>query len=556
MLYRWWQDNVSVTVDITVPAHTLPTQLSLRLGRNRITLVSASDGSTLLRRRTYAPIEPRCTECYTMPEGTSTVRAVLYKATHAGWLSLFAGDAPGQAMMASPAPLSHAMAHAAALARAREAAAREAAALALRARAVSRDGSRPQQTWRHGCHVIRRKAPGGVRIHYGREPPVYAGAAAAASSPPPPPGYRLRQDWSAMRRHTPHRAPLAAEELAAAAAAAAEKEAAEWEEAAEEEAEAGSRVPSRKEAEAARSAIESVRKGEAPELPAGDDSSDEEESGNPDDIDYPLPGSEASCDACARIIDKYYHCVQCGVIDGFDLCAQCHRAGIWPDKHLRRYPNHHLAFVSKLTAPVIGKEPKLRQAPPAPTQQAPPHGFDARQAVSERVIIPLEAKVKYHWSQFSSEVNLSVAIPAGTRARELIVVVQPFLLSISLKGHGVILKGSFYKGVRHRETVWTIEEGMLRILLVKGDQQSWKKLFPHEQEMSPMQAIQQICEDPEPVSHGYMDLTPEARGIVDMHRSFKHAMATGDYNEAQELEEEMKLMRFNWGNQRKHMEAP
>ena len=71
-----------------------------------------------------------------------------------------------------------------------------------------------------------------------------------------------------------------------------------------------------------------------------------------------------------------------------------------------------------------------------------------------------------------------------------------------------------------------------------------------------MQAIQQICEDPEPVSHGYMDLTPEARGIVDMHRSFKHAMATGDYNEAQELEEEMKLMRFNWGNQRKHMEAP
>ena len=45
-----------------------------------------------------------------------------------------------------------------------------------------------------------------------------------------------------------------------------------------------------------------------------------------------------------------------------------------------------------------------------------------------------------------------------------------------------------------------------------------------------MEAIKQVCEDPEPVEHGYMDLTPEARGIVDLHRSFKHAMATGDYD--------------------------
>ena len=98
-------------------------------------------------------------------------------------------------------------------------------------------------------------------------------------------------------------------------------------------------------------------------------------------------------------------------------------------------------------------------------------------------------------------------------------------------------------------------QGMLRILLVKGDQQSWKKLFPSEEEMTPMEAIRQVCEDPEPVDHSYMDLTPEARGIVDLHRSFKHAMATGDYDGAQELEEEMKMMRFNWGKEKAHMQA-
>ena len=32
-------------------------------------------------------------------------------------------------------------------------------------------------------------------------------------------------------------------------------------------------------------------------------------------------------------------------------------------------------------------------------------------------------------------------------------------------------------------------------------------------------------------------------------------MATGDYDYANELEEEMKMMRFNWGKEKAHMEA-
>ena len=85
------------------------------------------------------------------------------------------------------------------------------------------------------------------------------------------------------------------------------------------------------------------------------------------------------------------------------------------------------------------------------------------------------------------------------------------------------------------------------MLLAKSDETSWKKLFPEEEELHPMQAIKQICENPDPVEHSYMDLTPEARGLVDMHRAHRHAKATGDENYAQELEEEMKMMRFNWG---------
>ena len=122
---------------------------------------------------------------------------------------------------------------------------------------------------------------------------------------------------------------------------------------------------------------------------------------------------------------------------------------------------------------------------------------------------------------------------------------------------------------------------MLRIMLVKSDGQSWKKLFPHEEEMAPMEAIRQVCEDPEPASHGYMDLSPEGRELVDLHRTYRHAMATGELDYARELEEEMQMMRFNvrcrssparrlppahpppfsrrvarqWGKEKAHMEA-
>jgi hypothetical protein len=62
-----------------------------------------------------------------------------------------------------------------------------------------------------------------------------------------------------------------------------------------------------------------------------------------------------------------------------------------------------------------------------------------------------------------------------------------------------------------------------------------------------MQAIKQICDDDEPLDHSYMDLEPEARGLVDIHRNHRWAKATGDEGYAAELEEEMKMMRFNWG---------
>ncbi|KAL3904603.1 MAG: hypothetical protein SGPRY_011223, partial [Prymnesium sp.] len=149
--YTWLQDNSSVTLELSLPCATRPSQLRLLLSRRRLTLLHAADASVFLRRRFYAHIEPRCTDCYTMPlvgeEGPAVVRVVLLKALPAGWLYLFRGDAPNQGFVFSPAPMSHSMARLAAQAKARSAAAEDARKTGETAQTLSCSAP-SQQSWR------------------------------------------------------------------------------------------------------------------------------------------------------------------------------------------------------------------------------------------------------------------------------------------------------------------------------------------------------------------------------------------------------------------------
>ena len=72
--YRWYQDNASVTIDFFVPEGTLPTQVRLLLTNKRVTLKRV-DGTVIVRRKTYAAIEPRCTDSYTMPTEAPDTRS-------------------------------------------------------------------------------------------------------------------------------------------------------------------------------------------------------------------------------------------------------------------------------------------------------------------------------------------------------------------------------------------------------------------------------------------------------------------------------------------------
>lgn len=44
----------------------------------------------------------------------------------------------------------------------------------------------------------------------------------------------------------------------------------------------------------------------------------------PTQMEYPNPGSSATCDACYQVVNRYYHCLDCAEETGLlDLCSEC-----------------------------------------------------------------------------------------------------------------------------------------------------------------------------------------------------------------------------------------
>ena len=132
-----------------------------------------------------------------------------------------------------------------------------------------------------------------------------------------------------------------------------------------------------------------------------------------------------------QVVDKYYHCVQCGVLEGFDLCLSCQREGLHTVKHERTFPLHALKLVTKHTAPVIRAPPKPTAAPPAPPAlppppPKPPAGFNASGAtsgaisgaISERVVVPFDAKVRLRVDSLSAQEDATSAQEDAMSAQE------------------------------------------------------------------------------------------------------------------------------------------
>jgi len=66
------------------------------------------------------------------------------------------------------------------------------------------------------------------------------------------------------------------------------------------------------------------------------------------------------------------------------------------------------------------------------------------------------AALPYSWKQELGEVDITVPIPSGTRARDINVVVQKKKLSIGLKGKELIMSGELCNAIKVEESTWSV----------------------------------------------------------------------------------------------------
>jgi len=120
-----------------------------------------------------------------------------------------------------------------------------------------------------------------------------------------------------------------------------------------------------------------------------------------------------------------------------------------------------------------------------------------------------QAALPYKWTQLLGEVDVHVPLPAGTRGRDLAVVIQKKKLSLGLKGsQDKILEGELCKEIKVEDSTWTLEDGVALIHLEKLDQQAWwENVLTHHPKIDTRKI--------EPGNSKLSDLDGETRGMVE-----------------------------------------
>ncbi|KAI5818092.1 nuclear movement protein nudC [Pyronema omphalodes] len=120
-----------------------------------------------------------------------------------------------------------------------------------------------------------------------------------------------------------------------------------------------------------------------------------------------------------------------------------------------------------------------------------------------------QAALPYVWKQTIGDVDISVPIPAGTRARDLDIVMQSKKLKVGLKGKEPIMEGELPKTIRVDESTWSVEDQKsVEIHLEKTNQMEW---WPHVLTHHPAIDTSKI----NPENSSLSDLDGETRAMVE-----------------------------------------
>ncbi|KAI0825048.1 nuclear movement protein nudC [Trametes gibbosa] len=120
-----------------------------------------------------------------------------------------------------------------------------------------------------------------------------------------------------------------------------------------------------------------------------------------------------------------------------------------------------------------------------------------------------QAALPYSWTQELGEVDITVPVPSGTRARDLNVVIQKKKLSVGLKGKEPILSGELCKDIKIDDSTWTLEDQQSVLIHLEklNKQQWWENVLTHHPKIDTTKI--------QPENSKLSDLDGETRGMVE-----------------------------------------
>ncbi|KAG5724656.1 hypothetical protein E4T56_gene3695 [Termitomyces sp. T112] len=120
-----------------------------------------------------------------------------------------------------------------------------------------------------------------------------------------------------------------------------------------------------------------------------------------------------------------------------------------------------------------------------------------------------QAALPYKWTQLLGEVDITVPVPNGTKARDLVVAISKKKLSVGLKGKEKILDGELCMDVKVEESTWTLEDNQLVLIHLEkiNKERWWENVLTHHPKIDTRKI--------EPGNSKLSDLDGETRGMVE-----------------------------------------
>ena len=127
---------------------------------------------------------------------------------------------------------------------------------------------------------------------------------------------------------------------------------------------------------------------------------------------------------------------------------------------------------------------------------------------------------KYRWSQTLTELDVLVDLPAGSKAKDVTVVIKNTHLKVfvtKLQEEIVLIEGELPYKVLTDSSIWMVENGVIHISLEKAKERMWGHVFVGEEEidLTKVEAIKEM-EDLDPESHAAVN-----RVMFDQHQKLQ-----------------------------------